>query len=381
MGAPKLYWFDARSCWRFPYRDPRDGKRRFIFCTPDKYRLAEIDLDSDDVLRRKTKVSEGLAKRLQTRFLNSLACWEPEPDDSSVPDLSHAIELYFALYDAQSPGYRKTLRAIFEEFRDTVGDKPIDRVTDEDLKFFERHLAKRVGRTSVRSYMRQLGMLIHFAVKKGWIRQDPRLTYKLPKEELAIPNPFSMDELTRFFEIAREPVPGHPDGWDYVEWIGIGLLYLGLRPIELQHARWENINWDDRFLFIAKSHGNKEPQALQNQPIPLAAWPEFERRRQESGLIWGSYFGGPVTNCVLQRSRESFRKRMTGFQWKRFRKTYATALQRAGNDVVIVSRLLRQSAGGKNSTVAERHYIGKSEVHLRDIVDEAFDVALAFATT
>ena len=40
MGAPKLYWFEARNCWRFPYVDPRDGERRFIFCTPEKFSVA-----------------------------------------------------------------------------------------------------------------------------------------------------------------------------------------------------------------------------------------------------------------------------------------------------------------------------------------------------
>ena len=63
---------------------------------------------------------------------------------------------------------------------------------------------------------------------------------------------------------------------------------------------------------------------------------------------------------------------LPSFQWKRFRKTYATILERAGNDVVVISRLLRQSAGGKNVTMAQRHYIGKSLMHLREIVDEAF---------
>ena len=58
--------------------------------------------------------------------------------------------------------------------------------------------------------------------------------------------------------------------------------------------------------------------------------------------------------------------------WKRFRKSYATILGQAGNDVVVVSRLLRQSAGGKNVTVAQRHYIGKSQRYLRQVVDEGF---------
>ena len=54
-------------------------------------------------------------------------------------------------------------------------------------------------------------------------------------------------------------------------------------------------------------------------------------------------------------------------EWKRFRKTFATILEQAGNDVVVV-----ESAGGKNVTMAQRHYIGKSQKYLRQVVDEGF---------
>ena len=38
----------------------------------------------------------------------------------------------------------------------------------------------------------------------------------------------------------------------------------------------------------------------------------------------------------------------------------------------MVSRLLRHSAGGKNISIAQRHYVGSSDALLRDAVDEAF---------
>ena len=75
---------------------------------------------------------------------------------------------------------------------------------------------------------------------------------------------------------------------------------------------------------------------------------------------------------MLQRALRALKKDIPGFQWKRFRKSYATILGEAGNDVLVVSRLLRHSAGGKNATIAQRHYIGRSQEHLRDLVDEAF---------
>jgi hypothetical protein len=60
------------------------------------------------------------------------------------------------------------------------------------------------------------------------------------------------------------------------------------------------------------------------------------------------------------------------FTWKRFRKTFATILHDAGNEDIVVSRLLRHSAGGKNVSVAQRHYVGRSGALLRTAVDEAF---------
>ena len=364
-----LEWFPSRSCFRFKFRDPHTQKVRYLYCTASKFDDAGIDLPSADAVRKNTKKAKGLARRLQTVFLHSLARLTPQPVGSGAPTLSEAAAHYFQLYN-QSADYRATLRRIFAEFTEVVGDKPCDKLQDHDLKRFELVLADRVGPVSVRSYIRQLGMLINFIVKKGWVRVDPRLTYRLPRETQTAPNPFSLDELKRFFAVVSNPK--HSKNWNHLEWMGIGMLCLGLRPVELEYARWEDVNFDQRFLYVAKSHANKMPQACQNQPIPLIAWPHFVERRQDSGLIWTSFFGGPCTKAAQSRARRSLQNQLPGFTWKRFRKTFATLLTENGNDVVIVSRLLRQSAGGKNVSVAQRHYIGKSDHYLRDTVDEAF---------
>lgn len=48
-------------------------------------------------------------------------------------------------------------------------------------------------------------------------------------------------------------------------------------------------------------------------------------------------------------------------------------LAAARNDIVMISRLLRHSAGGKNVSIAQRHYLGRSDNLLRAAVDEAFE--------
>jgi site-specific recombinase XerD len=369
-----ILWYEARSCWRFAYRDPFTLERKFAFCLPDKFRELGVPLPDAGVIRKPTKLAQDLCAKFRRAFLDGLRDARPDPGAPEAPSITAAIEEYFRLYTEQNPGYREQLQAIFAEFATTAGDKAIDEVRDVDLKAYEVRLTNRgLARTTVRSYIRQVGMLVNFAVKKGWIRQDPRLTYKLPKEELKDPNPFSDDELKRFFDFVRAPVRFRPAGWQAMEWAGVGLLALGLRPIELMGARWEHVNSDTRFLFVDQSHGNKVKQARQWQPIPLIAWPFFQERRQERGPIWIAHRGEPLTDKSLARMRRTLQRVLPEFTWKRFRKTYATILSAAGNDDMMVYRLLRHSAGGKNVSVAQRHYVGRIDNLLRAAVDEAFE--------
>lgn len=201
-------WYEQRRCWRFKYRDPQTGARRFINCNPGKFEQAGIHLDDPGIVRKQTKRSFALARQLQARFFESLPYAGPQTTEAATPTLTAAIESYFGLFDHHAPSYGRTLRFIFAEFRDVTGDKPFDQIDDGDLKAYERHLTRRnLSRTTIRSYIKQVGMLLHFGLRKGWLRQDPRLTYRLPREELKAPNPLTDVELDAFFSWAWERKP------------------------------------------------------------------------------------------------------------------------------------------------------------------------------
>jgi integrase len=158
--SDEILWYAQRGHWRFAYRDPYDGARRFLNCLPDRFEIAGIPLPSPDVVRRPTEEARRLCVRLKDELM-------------------------------------------------------------------------------------------------GWLKSDPRATYRKPKEELRDPNPFTDAELEAFFGFTRGPSRFRPDGYAAAEWIGVGLLTLGLRPVELIGACWENVDFDERFLFVAESHGNK----------------------------------------------------------------------------------------------------------------------------
>jgi integrase len=361
----KLQWFPARRCFRFKYRDPHNGKPKLFYCVPDRFRQERIPLANPDVVRKPTKTAQNLARQLQIVTLKKFQTALPE---DGVTRISAAIEEYFRMKQGrQIVGYQKTLRAIFTEFMELVGDKPVNDIRGTDLKAYEEALSGRdLSSASVRSYMRQLSMLLTYCWREGWLKRDPRLNYDLPPEEEKDPNPFSEDELTKFFDLVRE------QEWDHLWWMGVGFLTLGLRPVELEHARWENLQ-DERFLFIEKSHSRKIKQARRNHPIPLVAWPIFLKRRKKEGFIWEGFRQEQCTVGVQQRWRQNLQEFLPWFQWKRFRKTYSTILHEHGVDDIIVSRLLRHSAGGKSISIAQRHYVGRNDLFLRTIVDEAFE--------
>ena len=84
-----------------------------------------------------------------------------------------------------------------------------------------------------------------------------------------------------------------------------------------------------------------------------------------------------ITQNGMNRIRATVAKELPAFQWKRFRKTYATILAEAGNDGIVVSRLLRHSLGGKAASIAQRHYVGQDLRRLREVVDGALEIPIA----
>src|SRR5688572_24633336 len=118
-----ITWFAERRVWRFKYRDPFTGERKFINCNAAKFAEAGIDLPDADVIRKKTKTAQAFARQLQTAFHESLRAVQPATFETTTPTVTAAIQRYFELYDQQAPSYRDGLRKIFEEFARVADDK------------------------------------------------------------------------------------------------------------------------------------------------------------------------------------------------------------------------------------------------------------------
>jgi integrase len=202
-------------------------------------------------------------------------------------------------------GYRAALRVHLAPF---FRDKPLDKVTREDVEAFMAYRAREGG--APKSTMNHIGVLhsiFDFAIKRGWARSNPRKQIEKPR-----PN---TDRQIRFLDDAEleavlAAVPDDPLGRTE------RILYLtaamtGARQGELIALNWEDIDWIARKIRIRRNYVRGEygmPKSLRSsRAIPmgdrLAA--ELERHYQRSTLQADTdlVFPHPLTGSPLDRSK------------------------------------------------------------------------------
>ena len=157
-----------------------------------------------------------------------------------------------------------------------------------------------------------------------------------------------------------------------------GFLALGLRCIDLQALNWEDVDMEKRFVKIELS---KNLESRRPQPIPRCLMPMFETRRMVEGPLFPTQCGEPTSKHQMSSLARRIAKEFPGFNWQRLRRTYATLLQKAGVDALIIDRLLGHSSRSSSIRVTAQHYIGKEYGFYQSLVDEAFKpLGLVLAT-
>ena len=99
----EITWFDQRRCYRFKYRDPFTGERKFINANAGQFEAAGIPLPDPEIVRKPTKTALTLAKQLQISFYASLQAVRPESFAASAPMISGAFDQTSAVAFRLSP--------------------------------------------------------------------------------------------------------------------------------------------------------------------------------------------------------------------------------------------------------------------------------------
>ena len=133
-----------------------------------------------------------------------------------------------------------------------------------------------LGPQTRNNYLAYLSAFFNFAIKKGQAITNPVLQIdraRLERGEIAILLP---DQVRRLLHVAAECAP------ELVPYFAIA-IFAGVRPTELSRLRWENINFDLKYIHIAGDVAKVRNQRYVDIEDVLMAW--LMVYRHESGPI------------------------------------------------------------------------------------------------
>ena len=205
---------------------------------------------------------------------------------------------------------------------------------------------------------RHLRAGLNYAIKKGWISNNPILEVELPKVSKEIPPRISLKEFERLLKAIERDVDRK---------IAITLFSTGLRISEVLTLEWDKIDLDEKFM-VVKGKGNKE-RLLPLGSLMVETLSELPR---DSELVFpGRRYGIPRGTISYTRLRGRFRDYFdkAGIRgegtFHRFRHGFATDIAGSGHTALEIKELL-----GHSSTKTTEIYAVLGGHLLRPIIDE-----------
>ena len=211
----------------------------------------------------------------------------------------------------------------------------INRLGTETLEEARAQHAKGRRPASVNHWIAILGLLLRWAVTRGWISDAP---FHLRKQRLQKkPRVTLPSNKVQAFLAAIDEAAGKRKALATAVRL---LLALGLRESEALSARWEWLDFD-RMVFVPGETKNRLAE-----PLPLPPWLGeylFPLRRPEGLIVRSPLHGGRysrgATRGLLKRAGAACSS--PGISPHRLRGTFATLLSEAGRPAQTIQRMLR----------------------------------------
>lgn len=225
-----------------------------------------------------------------------------------------------------------------------------------DIEEFKKYLMEDLGRSkaTVNRYIEQLSTTLNIAVSNRYIKESPMKGVKK----------FRCEHHTIRYLTREEEVELYKHLPEYLKLIVTVALHTGLRRGNILELRWEQINFDYRFIEVLKNKGNKRIQI----PLSETLYNEFIKIRQKEGYI----FVNPETGLPYQDIKKAFnsakeRAGIKNFRFHDLRHTVATRLVEKGIDLAVVQDLLAHS--NIQTTMRYAHPVPKRKLEAIQALD------------
>lgn len=241
------------------YCDKRTGLFSAVFS--DKDRRPQRKKISLKTKRRRT-AERALAKLEDDYALKQFDPWapppEPEEDEEDLTRLGPAVDAYLASCAHLKPKTVTTYDDILRPFTAFLGRRYyVSRISPRRIEaWLETTNTNDVTR---RKYVKHLGYLFRFLVRKGVLTEDVSKQVPLRRVPEQAPKAMTADQVAGFVAAVDahnrlRKTNGRLRDYTWLAFLVEVNVYLGLRRGELIHLRWAQIDFNRRILHVVNSH-------------------------------------------------------------------------------------------------------------------------------
>ncbi len=331
-------------------------------------------------LKRTRGEADGITKAdAETRLRELMAEHASSPATSGRREASQTMGDLWNRYDgARARKLKQRTRDEYEGYmrvhvRPYFGDRPVGKLTREDVAAFVAHLERRgLSPKTIRNLVMFVSSLFNLAVTRGWVALNPAKGIDLPDpedagtEELRYLEPHEVTDL-----VAAVPEgPYRPvDRALYIT-----ATMAGLRTGELLALRWESVDFENSRLRVIRAFsGDKvsSTKGRRQRSVPMAPQVASALHELREATSWASpadlVFADPRTGGRLaptpRRRRWVAAKAAAGidagFVFHDLRHTFGTTCARRGVPLATIAQWM-----GHQSTSTTEIYAMHAPAHL-----------------
>ncbi len=237
-----------------------------------------------------------------------------------------------------------------------IGKRAED-ITLGDLNRYKMYLStkKKYSKNSLYLAVKAIGAYFKF---KGL---DTARGLSAPRRPKQMPKYLSEDEVKRLLEAARE------DPRDYA--IISLLVYSGLRVSELCNLRLEDVDFEERVIYVRSGKGDKDRIVVVSQPVIDAIENYLYTREDDMEYLFSSRKSERISRVQVFRIVKKYAE-MAGIKKDVtphvLRHTLATTLLRRGVDIRFIQQFL-----GHSSVATTQIYTHVDDALLKSVYDKA----------
>lgn len=255
------------------------------------------------------------------------------------------------------------------QFHAFAGDIHPREITEELVEDYRRDQMERCEASTARNVLTVLRSFCDWAVRKGYMDMNTAKLVAHPKVTPPNPDPLTREQIDQLLAICDQPPQSHKATWRRNRRAVYLMLYAGLRIAEVAGLEWRDIDLRRGTITIRKeiAKGKRARVVWIAEELEAELRAATRRRSHEAVIDQGETDEGQGKPLTVKSLAHIFERwlptRGLTIHAHQLRKTFATELYLAGEEIPTIQRLL-----GHSDPKTTMRYIGASSLKERDAI-------------